>query len=126
MCYVARFTHLLRTHAPEAVETAAAHFDAFTMAIVESQLYKVGELSGYHRERAPLPRRLGGWAIRNSKRTSHAAFFAGYVTALQCPSIALDPLLGPLADTLHGHAALTEIPCFAALGSVLAAPCRRT
>ena len=52
------------------------------MAIVESQLFKVGALSGYHRERATLPRRLGGWAIRNSKRTSHAAFFAGFIAAM--------------------------------------------
>ena len=63
MCYISRFSHLLRYHAPSLIVEAAREFDALTMALVEV-FFKIDALTPEQCTRASLPRRLGGWALR--------------------------------------------------------------
>ena len=95
MCYISRFSHLLRYHAPSLIVEAAREFDALTMALMEV-FFKIEALTPEQCTRASLPRRLGGWALRSQARTRHAAFAAGFCTALTCKAMSDDVTLGPL------------------------------
>jgi hypothetical protein len=101
MCYISRFSHLLRYHAPSLIVEAAREFDALTMALVEV-FFKIDALTPEQCTRASLPRRLGGWALRSQARTRHAAYAAGFCTALMCKAMSDDITLGPLIRDLEG------------------------
>ena len=91
-CAVPRINHLLRTVAPALVEpTATAHdnriFELFRhlFGICGGSSWAL-ELHGTSfencRRQALLPLRLGGCGLRDSSRTSHAAFWASWADCL--------------------------------------------
>jgi hypothetical protein len=111
MCYLPRFTHLLRCHPPALVRKASEFFDAVTMAVAE-KLYAIGKLDA---ERASFPRRAGGAGLRNQTRTSHGAYFAGCSAGMDSGAFLNDPDLCLLLPSLDSDPGDDEIPMLTAL-----------
>ena len=81
-CLAPRFNHLLRQTPPDLVKEGAMSHDAAVAKTLSDLLGIQGELNQQAAKQAKLPARRGGLGLRDSVRTSPAAYWASWADVL--------------------------------------------